>query len=245
VIPLALVSPHRSGYWDLVRPALENIAIVSEFAFDADVSIDAFARRVMAAMPPRFAAIGACMGGYAVFEILRIDSRRLDGIALIGTSPSPDPAWRRADRERRIKQLRHKVALGLSLSEGGAQQILPWMLGRDALIDPQVSARARTALAGLDAQGMLAQQCAVAERQPSAWPLEYWGDRALVMIGDEDRMCSREDANLVAVALTGHPAQLAARCGHMVAIERPDRFIELTCGWLRALSRSAVGDLCS
>lgn len=236
MIALALMSPHPVGYWDQVRPALEDLAVVREFAFHTDASIDAFAQRVLTAMPSRFAAVGACLGGYAVFEMLRTNAARLQGVALIGTSASADPQWRRAERERRIQHWEDKVARGLGLSSESAGQILSWMIGRESLTDTDVVARARDVVMSAGAAGMLAQQRAIAQRDTSRWPLECRDERALVIVGAEDRMCSRADADLLARALTRQPAHVVPNCGHLLAVERPRQLIELLRGWLMSLS---------
>src|SRR3954467_1919707 len=87
LIPGLLCSP--SLYASQV-PALWQFGPVTIADHRRDETMDAIAKRILAAAPPRFALAGLSMGGYIAYAILRAAPERVMRLALLDTSARAD-----------------------------------------------------------------------------------------------------------------------------------------------------------
>ena len=92
-------------------PALWQFGPVTVADHRRDETVDAIARRILAAAPPRFALAGLSMGGYIAYAILRAAPERVTRLALLDTGsradlPEQSRAPKSADRARTFRSLR-------------------------------------------------------------------------------------------------------------------------------------------
>src|SRR6202050_2811455 len=80
-------------------PALWQFGPVTVADHRRDDSMAAFARRILASAPPRFALAGLSMGGYIAFEVIRQASDRVTKLALLDTGARPEVPERTAQRK--------------------------------------------------------------------------------------------------------------------------------------------------
>jgi len=78
--------------WDDMVPALARFGPVVHADLRHDTSVEAMARRVLAAAPPTFLLVGFSMGGYVARAIARQAPDRVRALVLMSTSTRGDTA---------------------------------------------------------------------------------------------------------------------------------------------------------
>src|SRR5437870_13536026 len=82
-------------------PALWRFGPVQVADHTRDDSMDAIAKHILAAAPPRFALAGLSMGGYLALTIVRHAPERVQRLALLDTSARPETRARHGRQIRR------------------------------------------------------------------------------------------------------------------------------------------------
>jgi len=83
-------------------PALWRFGPVQVADHTRDDSMDAIAKHILAAAPPRFALAGLSMGGYLALTIVRHAPERVQKLALLDTSARPETPEQTARRKPQI-----------------------------------------------------------------------------------------------------------------------------------------------
>lgn len=103
LIPGLLCSP---SLYAAQLPALWQFGPVTIADHRRDETMDAIAKRILAAAPPRFALAGLSMGGYIAYAILRAAPERVTRLALLDTSARADLPEQSERRKAQIELAR-------------------------------------------------------------------------------------------------------------------------------------------
>jgi pimeloyl-ACP methyl ester carboxylesterase len=157
------------------------------------------------------------MGGYCALAAARRAPERVVGIVLVGSRAEADPPERRAVREEQLRTIAERGAEGLW------ESMAPRLFSPAA--DPAVVERARRIALEQDPEGIARAVRAIRDRPDSRDVLHRLGDRALVVLGEDDEFAPPDEVE------AAHKVVLPA-CGHLPGLERPDDVNELLEGVL-------------
>ncbi|KAA2214444.1 alpha/beta fold hydrolase [Teichococcus oryzae] len=190
-----------------------------------DDTLNAMARRALAAAPPRFALAGLSMGGYVALEIMRQAPERVTHLALFDTSARPDSP--EAARRRR-------GLMALSRSgqfKGVTPRLLPSLLHPDAVEGP-LGHEVRDMADRIGKEAFLRQQLAILHRPDSRPMLPGIRVPTLVAVGEADILTPPELSEEMAAAIPGARLALIPQSGHLPTMERPEASTALLRDWL-------------
>lgn len=207
---------HFEGQLPLVIPS-----------FQEGTSIADFARAALQAADGRLSVVGLSMGGIVALEMWRQAAGRIDRIALLDTNYCAEEPERRALRQPQIDVVRDR----------GLAPVL-----RDELL-PLYFAAASTDNAALQQTVMqmgIEQGAAVFERQSialrdrpdSTQTLPGISCPALVLCGEEDRLCPPDLHRDMARRLPQAELEIIPSCGHLSTLEAPDAVNAALTRWL-------------
>jgi len=193
-----------------------------------DDRMDAVARRILAAAPPRFALVGLSMGGYISQMMLSLAPERVARLALLDTSARPDTQEQTTARMQQI-----------ALAEGGrfaevAALLFPKLVHRNRQDDVALRAAVRGMAEEIGAEAFVRQQKAIMSRPDSRPLLGAIQCPTLVLVGDGDTptppMLSRE----IAAGIAGSHLVIVPDCGHLSTMERPELVNAALLDWISA-----------
>jgi pimeloyl-ACP methyl ester carboxylesterase len=186
----------------------------------------ALAAEVLAHAPPRFALLGLSMGGIVAMELLRQAPERVERLALLDTNPRAETPEVRARRKPQIETARTGGLASVMrdemkpnyLADGpGRGDILDLCMAMALALGPRVFERQSRALASRpDQQATLA-----AFRGP-----------ALVLMGEDDRLCPRDRHELMQALIPGSRLAIVAGAGHLPTLEQPEATTAEIIRWL-------------
>lgn len=173
---------------------------------------------------------GASMGGMIAMEAARQAPERIEGLALLGTNPSPETPDMRALREAAIELFARGDVRGV-VEPNVAFAFHPAQAADPRLVEAYLQMM-------LDAGGeqLIRQNRALMQRPDAREQLPGLRCPVLVMCGDTDRLtppdCSREIAALAPTA----ELVWVADCGHMLTMEKPAEVNAALEAWLGRLA---------
>lgn len=211
--------------WGGIPAALAPHSVGHILPTGAD-TMAALAARALAAAPPRFALAGLSMGGILAMEMLAQAPERITHLALLDTNPRAETAEVMA---RRGPQIARALSGGLAavmrdemkpnyLARGPDQgAILDLCLDMALDLGPEVFARQSRALAGR------------ADRQAA---LAAFLGPALVLMGEEDRLCPRDRHDLMHALMPQSRLVILPGAGHLPPLEQPLATAAALAAWL-------------
>jgi pimeloyl-ACP methyl ester carboxylesterase len=188
-------------------------------------TIAGMAGDALAQAPERFSLAGHSMGGYVALELVRRAPQRVERLALLQTNARPDSAESTANRRRLmalaerdfpavIAALMQKLLAPAHLAEAGMTGTIESMA---LAVGPQAFRRQQEAIIGrIDSRPFLGQI-----RCPT-----------LVVAGRDDQIMPVEVLQELADGIPGARLTVIEDCGHMAAIEQPDRVLAVLVEWL-------------
>lgn len=180
-------------------------------------SAASLAAGLLARAPPRFALAGFSLGGIVALEMIAQAPERVDRLALVDTTPLPDPAANAAERRDAADR-----AAEIGLARHIAEDFWPLYVAAGRAGDASLLARV-TAMAeacGIDAYS---DQCEVAiDRADSRPRLGGIGVPTLVLCGAEDRLCPPAIHREMACAIPGAALAVIGDAGHFALMEKPE-----------------------
>lgn len=235
--------PVDARMWDHVRgPLSERVRLVTPDQrglgrsplpdTDREPTLDDAARDVIA-MLDRLeldqVVLGGCsMGGYVAMAALRAAPERVAGLVLIGTKASADTEEARANRLAMADRV-EKEGVDAWLSDA----LLPALVGKTTHDErPGVVKALRKLIESQPASGVAWCQRAMAGRPDSIGTLRAADVPALVVVGEEDSLIPRAEADQMAEALPQVKLVTIPGAGHLSPLEDPAAVSRAILGWL-------------
>ena len=184
------------------------------------------ARRVLDAAPAEFALAGLSMGGIVAMEIVRVAPERVRALALLDTSPLPEPEDVAKVRAEQIE----RVAAG-RLIEVMRDELKPNYLA-DGPRRPEVLDLCMAMAESLGAGVFVEQARAITTRPDQRETLRGVAVPTLVLTGESDTLCPRERHELMHALVPGATLEIVPGAGHLPTLERPNLTTETLRAWL-------------
>ncbi|MFF0310160.1 alpha/beta fold hydrolase [Streptosporangium sp. NPDC004379] len=199
-----------------------------------DVMADDVARTLDREGVDRAVIGGLSMGGYVTMALCRRHPDRLLGLVLADTKASADPDQARVNRER--------IAAAV-VEDGPAvllEEVLPPLVGRTtAERRAMVYGRVRGLVQSAPPRAVAWAQRAMAARPDSFDTLRALKVPALVLVGEEDGLTPRADAEAMAGAVPDGRLTVIEKAGHLSAVEQPEAFNRALAGFVAELAGRA------
>jgi pimeloyl-ACP methyl ester carboxylesterase len=179
----------------------------------------------------RFALAGLSMGGYVAFEIVRRAAQRVDRLALLDTSASPDTPEQLEKREALISLAQRGRFVGVT------QALLPLLVHRARLGDQQLVATVKKMAENIGHDAFIRQERAIMSRPDSVPLLPSIPCPTLVLCGRQDALTPLDRHVEMARAIPGANLVVVEDCGHLSTLERPAEVGRALERWLSAQGR--------
>ena len=174
----------------------------------------------------RFALAGHSMGGYVGLEVMRQAPERVERLALLCTHARPDSAEATENR-RRLMALAERDFPAVIAAQ------MPKLLAPAHLADAALTGTIESMALSIGKEAFRRQQEAIIGRPDSRPHLGRIACPTLVVAGGEDQLMPVELLKELADGIAGARLTVIEDCGHMAAIERPDRVLEAFVAWLQ------------
>lgn len=222
--------PSHHEFWLPVIPALESryrlilpdlrghgeSEIGQGPAFMSKHAAD-IARIMDAAGVGKAAFIVCSIGGYIVFEFLRRFRPRVSALALCDTRPQADTAEARANR------LKSADAVLEQGTEQFLQSMIPKLLGSTTVSSrPDLVEGALRMMRRMSPEDISLVLRGMAERADSVLDLKHINLPTLIVMGEEDRLATAADGELMRQNIPGSRLKIISKAGHYAPWERPE-----------------------
>ena len=191
-------------------------------------TIPDLARRVLDSVPPAFALGGLSMGGIVAMEMMRQAPDRVTRVALMDTNPFPEPHERAAERGAQIGRVMND-----GLRKVMREEIMPNYLADGSAEGPLLNLCLEMAEA-LGPEVFIAQFRAVQSRPDQGEALRGIAVPALVLCGQEDRLCPVDRHEFMHDAIPGSRLVIVPGAGHLPTLEQPVHTNKALRDWLGA-----------
>ena len=195
----------------------------SQLGFD-EPSLDWMADDVAAVLDgldlPTVVLGGLSMGGYVAMAFLRRHPGRVSALLLADTKAGADPDAAKENRLRIATRLTEDDSTQVLIDD-----VLPSLVGETTRREqPLVQGRVRALVEAAPPPAAAWAQRAMAARPDSLDTLRKVDVPAVVILGDEDQLVSRDDGNAMVEALPQGRLALVPGVGHLSAVEAPGAF---------------------
>jgi pimeloyl-ACP methyl ester carboxylesterase len=191
-------------------------------------TVAGMAAAVLAAAPPRFALAGLSMGGIVAMEVVAQAPGRVDRLALLDTNPRSELPAVALLREGQIARA---VA-------GDLEGVLREDMKPNYLADgPQAPALLDVCMdmaLGLGVDVFVNQSRALAGRSDRRAVLADYTRPALVLMGEEDRLCPRARHDEMHALMPQSRLEIIAGAGHLPTLENPEHTTAALASWMEA-----------
>jgi pimeloyl-ACP methyl ester carboxylesterase len=204
------------------RSTATDSATIARFADDLAAVLDSYeeSRPVV--------VVGLSLGGIIAFEFFRRHRARMRGLVLVCT---------RANAESPEGAARRETLARLALEHGSAPvagTMIDNLFAR--VVDPGLRREWLDLMGRTDPRGIAATSRALATRPDSLATLKLIDVPTLVVAGDDDQITPVETLRQIHSGISGSRFEIVADAGHMVPVERPDRFAALLDEFLGSLA---------
>ncbi|HEX5366093.1 MAG TPA: alpha/beta hydrolase [Acidimicrobiales bacterium] len=182
----------------------------------------------------RATVVGSSMGGYLAMALLRHHRARVHQLVLAGArarSDDPTVAQRRSEQQARLRDGTEVDVLAKEVVEG--------LLSSGSMSRPELVEYVHALAAGADPAGWIGALEAMKDRPDSMLLLRQADVRALVIVGELDRLTPIAEAMSLRSLLKGELV-VVSDVGHLPNIEDPLAFNEALLGFLEV--PAAPGD---
>jgi pimeloyl-ACP methyl ester carboxylesterase len=215
-------------FYEPVLPALWRFGPVTLADHRRDDSMAGIARRILSTAPTRFALVGHSMGGYVALEVMRQAPERVAKLALLDTAARADTA---EQTERRRSQI--------ALAAGGKMKAIvdlqfPNLVHPSRRADEALRRACDQMAEETGPQAFVRQQNAILGRPDSRPSLAAIRCPTLVLVGEQDAVTPLERSQEMAAAIPGARLVVVPECGHLCALEQPQRLTQELTRWLEA-----------
>ena len=229
-----LWAPQVSALVDRARCIAPDLRGFGESSHHGPFSIDQFADDVAILLRTlgieRVVVTGLSMGGYVALAFWRRYRRMVRALVLVGTRAGVDSD---ETRERRLAMIDLARSRGVGAVADGQ---ITGMLGkstrekRPALIDS-----VHRMLESASLEGVCGATEAMLARIDSTPTLATIDVPTLVIVGDEDVLTPRKEAEILHEAIRGSRLEVIEQAGHVSNVERPSAFNHVLTEFLAAL----------
>jgi pimeloyl-ACP methyl ester carboxylesterase len=208
--------------WRVLAPDFAGLG-ESEDRPDDNVALDDYARDVLAVADHlqvrRAVVCGVSLGGYVALALARLAPDRLRGLVLADTKAAADTAQAREGRARMLD------VLGERGVEGVADEMISKLLGRTTLARrPELVASVRAIIETNQPDGVRHAILRLRDRPDATPHLGPIDVRTLVVVGGEDTMTPRADAEVLQRGIVGAVLEEIPSAGHLASLEQPQTF---------------------
>lgn len=226
-LPLLLL-PGTACDSRLFEPMLRRLAVPIAAVIDmsGEATTSALAARILRDAPERFSLLGFSLGGIVALEMVAQAPERIARLALIDTTPRPDPE---------DSVLRRRAAVAKASAEGmegyigdsWGDLVAPANAGNGTLRD------LITAMARDTGAAAFASQSEVAIHRADSRPrLGSINIPTLVLAGEAERVCPLEAQREMAAAIPGARLFTIPDAGHFAPLENPAAVARHVRDWL-------------
>jgi 3-oxoadipate enol-lactonase len=212
--------PLDSRMWERTREALEaasyEVAAPDLPGREPEVTLAAWAERLLAEHEGDLVPVGVSMGGYLAFELWRQAPERIRALVLADTRASSDTPEGRQARDDTIR------ILGEDGFDPFWEGLAPKLFS--AGTDPEIVARARALASKQPLAGLAAALAALRDRPDSRATLATIDVPTLVVVGEEDALTPPSDADELEEGIRRSRLVRLAGAGHLAVLERPEEF---------------------
>lgn len=160
---------------------------------------------------------GTSMGGYTAMALCRRHPDLVAGLGLIDTRAAADAA---AGAEGR-RAMADAMEAGIT-TDPLVQNVLPKLVGETTVASrPEVANQVRGWVRGCDPRAAAWAQRAMAARPDSFETLRSFDGPSLVVVGEEDVLTPREDAQAMVDVLRDPAFVVVPEAGHLTPVESP------------------------
>lgn len=174
--------------------------------------------------------VGLSMGGFVGIRVAARHPRWVRSLSLLDSSAGlDDPA-----NQRRFSHL--NLAARLFGVKRTVPHMLPYMFGKSFLNDPERAGELRRwseHLARINRRGAIRAANGVIHRSGADRLLNDIRARTLVICGEEDQLTPLSAASALARWIPDARLEVLSECGHMSAIEQPERVNQLLLSFLQ------------
>jgi len=190
-------------------------------------SVEAIAQALQGDLPARFWLAGFSFGGYVALAMLERYPERVQGIALLCTSPFADTPAQQARRRQAMRTAR----------EGGYGQMIEAQAANAfhpaSLADARLMPARRAMVADYGADRFLAHMQAVIDR-PDRSALLDGGIPVLVVAASHDNVFAAAALADYAARIPGASFQCIDEAGHLAPMEKPAAVAAALAAWMSA-----------
>ncbi|CUH52093.1 alpha/beta fold hydrolase [Shimia marina] len=201
-----------------------SVAPIGGFATMTELAQD-----VLQNAPPRFALAGLSMGGILAMEVARLAPERVAGLALMDTNPLAELEAVKAKRGPQIEMVRNG-----ELRDVMRDQMIPHYLAESSDAATLELICEDMALA-LGDQVFINQSIALRDRPDQTETLKYFDNPALVLCGEQDRLCPVARHELMHELLPNSTLTVLPDAGHLPTLEQPQATTAALTTWLETL----------
>ena len=204
-------------------------------AVDADLSlddtVDAMARRALAAVEGPLLPVGFSMGGIVALRMADLAPERIAGLVLLDTNAAADLPERAAARPRQQADVRAGALERVVVEELKPNYLAAANRGDAALLD-----LLRDMAMGLGPDVFVRQSEGLRTRPDQRRVLPTLDVPVLLACGAEDRLCPPDWHRDMAATAPRATLHVVEDAGHMLPLERPDALARHLDRWLKDLS---------
>ncbi|HEV2560337.1 MAG TPA: alpha/beta fold hydrolase [Microvirga sp.] len=198
--------------------ALADVADMWVGSITGASSIEAIADGLLETVPfERFALCGLSMGGIVAMQVIERASHRVTRVALLDTNHLAETPERRELRAPQIDRVRRG-----GLREVLIEEMKPNYLGGAHRDDAALLDRVLAMGLALGPDVFERQSRALRDRPDASDVLRRFRGPALVLCGEEDRLCPPERHRAMADLMPGSTLVVVPGAGHLSTLEAPD-----------------------
>jgi len=176
--------------------------------------------------------VGVSIGGYILFEFWRRFRERVSALVLCDTRAPADSDETRRGRLASVEQVQKNGPD--AFLDAQVERLVGASTRRNR---PDVAAAARAMMSQMKVEGIAANQQGMAARPDSVPTLKTIGVPTVVIVGDEDVVTPRADADLMQRGIAGAKLEIVSGAGHYSPFEQPQQVARITRQFLDAQPR--------
>jgi pimeloyl-ACP methyl ester carboxylesterase len=214
------------SFWSDIPQRLSAVAQVSVLSFRGFSSIPAMAHHVLNQAPEQFALAGHSMGGRVALEVIRLEPRRVTGLALLNTGVH---GVRDGEPQSRARLMRIAHERGMSAL---AAEWLPTMMGGDAARTAELMPRLTAMIERWSTEAYAGHMSAMLHRPEVMSLLPSIAVPTLLLSGSDDTSSPVSQQQGIRRRIPHATLFEVHGAGHMAPLERPGSVVIALREWL-------------